>query len=108
MMVKTFRHRMNDIENFDDLNNICFMVYEIENYIFILSQKSTYDFVQNDVVYLLKKDYYENADDLGDEYSHYVCIKQYILFKQKLEPYVIILRRTADTVRCVNRPYQMK
>ena len=38
-----FLHLMNDIENFDDLNNICFMVYAIETSLVYSIKKDTYD-----------------------------------------------------------------
>ena len=48
---------MNDVENFDDLKNICFMVYAIETSLVYSIKKDTYDFIQNNLLYVLKTDY---------------------------------------------------
>ena len=65
------------IDNCEDLQNICIMVYEIENYSFILSKELTYDYIQNHLVYLLIKDYYENAADLGHIQNTFGQYKEY-------------------------------
>ena len=65
------------IENFEDLHNICIMVYEIEHGSLILSQEITYDYIQNHLVYLLIKAYYENADDLGQLQQTFGQYKEY-------------------------------
>ena len=65
------------IENFEDLQNICIMVYKKENYGFILSKKLTYDYIQNHLVYLLIKDYDENAYDLGQIQKTFGQYKEY-------------------------------
>ena len=54
-----------DIDKLEDPHNICNMVYEIEHDHLILSKEGTNDYIQNDIVYILNKDYYENADYLG-------------------------------------------
>ena len=76
------------------------MVYEIDYDSIILSKESTYDYIPNNLVYLLIKDYSDNADDLGRSKNSWPY-KEYIF-----EPYLIILRRTTDTARCVISPYQ--
>ena len=53
------------------------MVYKIKNYGFILSKELTYDYIQNHLVYLLIKDYDENAYDLGQIQKAFGQYKEY-------------------------------
>ena len=59
--------------NFEDLHNNCIMVYEIDYDSIILSKESTYDYIPNNLVYLLIKDYSDNADDLGRSKNSWPC-----------------------------------
>ena len=50
------------------------MVYDIEDdRFFLLSKEGTYEYIQNDLVYLLKIDYYESEEDM-EENNPIMCI----------------------------------
>ena len=75
--MKVFISGSGKIKKIEDLQNICIMVYEKENYGFILSKELTYDYIQNHLVYLLIKDYDENAYDLGQIQKTFGQYKEY-------------------------------
>ena len=53
-----------DIEIFEKkLDEICVMVYEIEDDMIVLSKEGKYEYQHNEFVYLLV-DYYDDADDI--------------------------------------------
>ena len=46
------------------------MVYEIRYDMVVLSEEVKYEYIPNDLVYLLKTDYYDNVDVLKEKISH--------------------------------------
>ena len=66
-----------DIEIFEELYNICILVYDIENASLIISKKA-HMIIYKMILYIyLIKYYHMNADDLGQKHSHYVYIKEF-------------------------------
>ena len=56
-----------DIEIFEDLNNICFMVYEMKSYSLILSKEGAYDNIHKGPCISIGKVYNENVNDMGEK-----------------------------------------
>ena len=49
-----FRHRMHIEKSEKNLQEICVMVYEIEDNMVVLSKEGKYAYIQNDLAYQLK------------------------------------------------------
>ena len=49
------------------------MVYEQKDVMVVLSKDGKYKYIQHDLVYVFKKDYYDDADDM-DENKHSMSI----------------------------------